>query len=109
MLTIYGASDDLIELDGDIREEIGAYDSGKSKERRILTSCGVVATIKYDGVWSVRMIANPNNVPTGFTPNEGADSDNYTDRLDIHADVHWVHAGGKMLWKEAPKKERRSK
>lgn len=107
MLKIYGASDDLIELEGDLNEEIGAYDSGPAKERRILLSCGIVATIKYDGVWIVRMVANPNGVPTEFHSNMGMDSDRYTDTLVINADVHWAHISGRLLWREKPKPVRR--
>lgn len=52
MITIYGASDDLIELEGDIREEWDGYDCGDSY---IAFSDGTLLHITFDneGIWRI--------------------------------------------------------
>lgn len=49
--TIYGASDDLIELEGRIREEFGAYEA----TTRLDFDNGASLTVQYDreGIWRI--------------------------------------------------------
>lgn len=48
---IYGASDDLLELEGDLREEFNIYDASTS----VALSCGTLLRVHYDGKWSIRV------------------------------------------------------
>jgi hypothetical protein len=50
--TLYGASDDLIELEGDLYEEVTAYNAGACQ---VVVDDVVVATIEYglDGMWTI--------------------------------------------------------
>lgn len=55
---IYGSSDDLIEFEGDIYDEIGAY---KAQDKGILLSDGTVLECSYPktpglGVWGFKLI-----------------------------------------------------
>jgi hypothetical protein len=60
MTKVYGASDDLIEIEGSIKDEIGCYDEIVT----IKFSDGTKATIKYCkehnneiiGVWEIKVI-----------------------------------------------------
>lgn len=49
---VYGYSDDLIEIEGDISEELSAYDG---KTNRLTFSNGVILDISYgdDGNWRI--------------------------------------------------------
>jgi hypothetical protein len=51
-ITIYGSSDDLIEIDGDIQEEMNGYSADKDDEPCYLAvSDGTLLKVKYDGCW----------------------------------------------------------
>jgi hypothetical protein len=47
---IYGASDDLIEIEGAINDEVGHYDATRLL---IKASDGTIARITYDGEWKI--------------------------------------------------------
>ncbi len=49
---IYGASDDLIEIDGQIIDEVDAY-SASDEPIKFKTSQGTKGTFFYDGEWKV--------------------------------------------------------
>lgn len=55
---LYGYSDDLIELDGDLYEE---FSPDESSWTDVVFSNGVHAQVTYDddGDWSIRVIKNP--------------------------------------------------
>jgi hypothetical protein len=58
---VYGASDDLIEFEGDIRGEVGCY-GNSSREKGVLLSFsdGTVLEVKYSGrvsgVWAISLL-----------------------------------------------------
>jgi hypothetical protein len=56
MIKVYGASDDLIEIEGDIREEFDTYDA----ENFLTFNDGTVLHVKYDdpGIWKVNRVQN---------------------------------------------------
>ena len=61
---VYGFSDDLIELDGDIEEEC----SGGEKPALLIFSDGTILTIRYGkehlAVWAITLIEQGDSVPT---------------------------------------------
>lgn len=97
---IYGASDDLIEVEGDIREEFYALEEPTNY---IGLSNGSVVSITYDddGFWRIRPIAVVDSViiRPARGDDEPADADGcpgYSDKAEITGDIRWVlHAGGK--------------
>jgi hypothetical protein len=47
---IYGASDDIIEIEGEVDDEIDCYNA---TNKQIKCSDGTEARIKYDGNWNI--------------------------------------------------------
>lgn len=90
-VTVYGASDDLIEVEGAINEE---FTLGNDETGDLLAfSNGVVLRVAYtsDGVWRVTPLAGGSRVTVEFA--EGPDSDNYSDRATLTEDPAWVVHG----------------
>lgn len=88
-VTVYGHSDDLIEVTGDLRAEF-APDGDPTF---VAFGCGVVLRVLYtdEGVWEIRPMAGADQVTV--VPNEGEDSDNYSDRVTVLGDATWVVFG----------------
>lgn len=90
---IYGASDDLIEVEGDIREEFYAVTlNDDDDEGGILAfSNGVVIRILYtnEGTWRITPVAG--SVAIDQCPED--DEDNYTDVAEIEGTITWVVFG----------------
>ena len=93
-VTVYGASDDLIEIEGDIRDEISPNDEHPAK---LAFSDGTVLSVKYDddGCWRVNRVAE-GSAKMEKVEAEGPDTDNYTDRVTLTGDIKWVVAGNWM-------------
>lgn len=71
-LRLYGASDDLIEIEGDFAEEIPYYSS--SDERLYLAvSDGILATVEYSGFWRIHVEVLGHG--TTVEKHEGTDED----------------------------------
>lgn len=74
MLKFYGASDDLVEIDGDIREEIGCYEKPvRFRLGDVRGGCFVIMQYAVDddsdGVWrgSVEQITEDTPIPWPIT------------------------------------------
>ena len=89
-VTIYGASDDLIEIEGDLgRDEFGAYDEAKD----LLFSNGCKVRVNYgeDGCWRTELLTPELCTVVKHKLATDSDSkDDYTDRLTICGDFEWV-------------------
>lgn len=96
-VTVYGSSDDLIEVEGPIREEF--YGSDDGEPTYLAFSNGVVVSAQYtnEGVWEVRPTVEPEGVKVGVEFAEGPDSDRYSDVLTFDAEVSWVVAGDRIV------------
>jgi hypothetical protein len=95
-LTIYGASDDLIEVDGDISEEfayLGEDRHPNSGDGDLLAfSDGTVLRITYtaSGVWRIAPVVRGSaDLKIDQAPED--DDDNYTDRATLSGAVWVVH------------------
>jgi hypothetical protein len=89
MIEIYGASDDLIEVVGDITEE---FDGGRHNIAQLLAfSDGTLLRIRFDeeGVWRITPIRRG---AATLTVVPGCDEDG-TDRARLVGDVAWVMHG----------------
>ena len=87
MLKIYGSSDDLIEIEGDIEEEYANNDFYKRKTY-IAMSNALIVNIHMDehtGDWRAVIVANPNSIKTETINTYGDDQG-----IVIHDDVTWV-------------------
>lgn len=96
--TLTGASDDLIELDGDIREEWTCPTNHDGEDQAFVSfSDGTLVRIRYTGVWRIEVVAHgPASVYTIDRCEEGPDGDgvdgNYSDKLTIEG-VTWAVLG----------------
>ena len=95
-IVIYGASDDLIEIDGDIREEFNP--SMNDDESWLLAiSDGTVLRITYGkmGIWRLApVIYGTSSVDIQQAPED--DDENYSDRATLttsYEDLVWVVLG----------------
>jgi len=97
--TLYGASDDLIELEGGIDDELGAYDVVSN----FVLSDGTRGTIEYtkDGVWRINILEHGDvRVHIIHPTREEIDNDtNYTDRATFIGDIDWIIFDGGQIFK----------
>jgi hypothetical protein len=94
-VTVYGSSDDLIEVDGDINAEFyaGVGDDGDL----LVFSDGTIVRITYTeaGVWRIAAVTQQS--PGSLVQAPEDDDDNYSDRLTIDADnIRWVALASKV-------------
>lgn len=95
MITVYGASDDLVEIDGDIREEFACVDIGDEGGRHLGFSDGTVLHIDYTGgCWRIRREIK-GTAKYKRRPAVGPDDDNFSDRVELRDDkpMQWVVFG----------------
>lgn len=92
LITVYGASDDLIEVEGDITEEFTYHDDEDGD--LIAFSDGTVLRVRFDrdGVWRITPVARGAN-QLDITQAPVNDDDNYSDRAVIVGTVTWVVQG----------------
>lgn len=91
---IYGASDDLIEIDGAIRDEYGCYD----RDVKLKCSDGTEGVISYDGDWHIKL-SNRGDLFNRIEETVGDDGEkdgelssftSYSDILVLDEGVEWV-------------------
>lgn len=97
-IKLSGASDDLVEVEGDIREEFYAATlNDEGDEGGIMAfSNGIVLRILYtnDGIWRitpVSIVGDSQLVQIEHAPED--DEDNYSDVATVHGDIKWVVFG----------------
>lgn len=97
-IIVYGASDDLIEVEGDISEEFPYRGDDNPADRGDLFafSDGTVLRITYTttGVWRIATVAE-GTCTLEITQAPEGDNDNYSDRarLGDNSAVRWVVQG----------------
>jgi hypothetical protein len=96
-VTVYGASDDLVEVEGDIVEE---FDVGSQGNDCFLAfSDGTVLSVRYDGFWRIHRLAIGS---ARCVKRDGTDEDtDYSDRVTLTGDIRWVVCGD-VFAKAAP-------
>jgi hypothetical protein len=95
-IKIYGASDDLIEIDGDIREEFNHYN--EDDPFYLAFSDGTALSINYnnDGFWRINRLAIGS---AEYSKHEGMYEDgDYSDIVTLKGDIKWA-VGGKNFAK----------
>lgn len=105
MTKLYGASDDLIEVEGDINAEHGHYDPRKLS---FLCSDDTRGTIQYDGNWHIivetagslfkkLVVGNPAEQPHDDEDAKGCSA--YSDVLVLNDGIEWVKISQKKYKK----------
>jgi len=87
---VYGASDDLIEVEGQIDEE---FNPAADEDGFLAFSDGTLLSIAYTdaGFWRIHVLKGGASHATKV---EGDDEDtNYSDRLTLVGDIRWVLYG----------------
>lgn len=91
-VTIYGASDDLIELEGDLREEFNP--ERDDKPGYLAFSDGTLLSIQYgnEGIWRINRLVEGSAT---YAKTDGTDSySDYTDKVTLEGDaLTWVVYG----------------
>ncbi len=92
---IYGASDDLIEIDGDQRGEVGFYQSDDdASPALVVCSDGTVMTIRYGkgklAIWAIDVI-RPGELLERVDECRDEDADRYSDTAHFRDGLLWVH------------------
>jgi hypothetical protein len=95
-ITLTGYNDDLISLEGDIREEF--YLSSDGIGDLLTFSPGLVARINYteDGVWRIQVLAAAADIDWSLTQCAINDEDDYSDILVINERIKWVVCGNRI-------------
>lgn len=90
---VFGASDDLIEVEGAITEEFGACGCSAEEPRFVAFSDGTVLRLVYgnDGCWEIRRVAE-GAADFMHLPHDG-DKTSYSDRATLSGDLRWVVCG----------------
>ena len=94
-VTVYGASDDLVEVEGAIDEEFNppSYDDARAGTF-LAFSDGTLLKIKYDGCWRIRPVFHGT---AKYEKREATDEDkDYSDRVTLDGDLRWVVYGTAM-------------
>lgn len=94
-ITIYGASDDLIEVEGDVTEEFNALAKGLEEGgHAIACSDGTLLRIEYteSGVWRIAPVVKGSGELSIVQAPED-DDENYTDKATLSGDIRWVVQG----------------
>jgi len=94
---IYGQSDDLIEVEGAVREEFYA---NYNEDTLLVFSNGVVVGISYDGEWKITVEASPDGASVEVQPApvdyEGVRD--YTDMATVETEepVRWIAKASRL-------------
>ena len=90
-LTIRGFSDDIVEIDGDIKQEFGHYDDENACY--IAVSDGTVLRMQYmdNGFWRIQPLYIGS---ASFDKHEGTNADDdYSDVVTLDGQFEWVVCG----------------
>lgn len=99
-IKVYGASDDLVEVMGDIREE---FSPDWDRPAALAFSDGTVLEIQYlEGVWRIRPLAN-GTATYSIVQAPADDEDNYSDVVTLEGAFTWVLFGS--VWTFTVEKE----
>lgn len=95
-ITINGASDDIIELGGDMIEEFSPEDTEEGG--KLAFSDGTVLSVIYDkgGCWRINRL---HKGTAGYVKKEadGADTENYSDVVTLRGDIVWCLFGYNLV------------
>ena len=93
---IYGCSDDLIEVEGNVRGEVGCYGTDE-REHGVMLICSdhTILEVKYgklgEGIWEVRPLYKGllfDRIDTCIDP----DDTPYSDVAHFNGGLRWVYA-----------------
>jgi hypothetical protein len=86
MIEIFGASDDLIEIEGDFEEELNVYPDDDEKEYFLAVSDGTLLKVVYDGNWNFLL----REKGTLFERIEEPEGEEYSQKVFFNSGIKWV-------------------
>jgi hypothetical protein len=89
--TIYGASDDLIELEGGLRGEYNFYSRDDDQEEVLALSDGTLLSIIYNGQWKFGVLVRGNLYD--HTEEATDEEKNYSDHVFFLPGLTWAVVG----------------
>ena len=93
-IKIYGHSDDLIEIEGDIEEEFSHYYEGDDPYY-LSISDGTLLSVIYDqdGIWRFTPIYRGH----AYQSHAHSDEDDYSDSVYLEGDISWISFGDQSV------------
>lgn len=96
MTKIYGASDDLVEFEGDFSGEVECYEAAdREKGVLVVVSDGTILKVRYgkfgDAVWEV-LVLRQGNLFLRIDPCSDPDADIYSDIAVFNDGIIWAYA-----------------
>lgn len=93
---IYGASDDLIEFEGDFKGEVGCYGTNdRDNGVLVMVSDGTMLEVKYgkndDAIWEVKLLKK-GKLLVSIDLCTGSEADQYSDVAHFKDGVKWAYA-----------------
>lgn len=93
---VYGTSDDLIEVDGEIGGEVGCYGTDDAEHGVLLMfSDATVLEVKYgkndEAIWEVKVLKK-GELFVGIDQCDNDDADPYSDVATFKAGLKWAYA-----------------
>lgn len=93
---VYGASDDLIEFEGDFSGEVGCYGTDENEHGvLVMLSDGTVLEVKYGkddrGIWEVKCLRKGSLFDRIETCDD-EDADPYSDVAHFKKGIKWAYA-----------------
>jgi hypothetical protein len=92
---VYGASDDLIEFEGDVYGEVGYYASEGSNPALVAFSDGTLLTVNYGknelGVWEIKLLRKGELFQRIDTCDD-EDADPHSDVAHFASGLKWAYA-----------------
>lgn len=92
---IYGASDDLIEFEGDVYGEVGAIAAGDSDTKTmVFCSDGTILRVRYDddGLWRFDLISK-GDLYEGTDVKASEDEDGHSDTVKFKDGLKFAYVG----------------
>jgi len=93
---VYGASDDLVEFDGEFRGEVGCYGTDdREKGVLVVMSDGTLLEVKYgkneDAIWEVKLVKK-GDLFLRIDQCDDSDADPYSDVAWFAPGIKWAYA-----------------
>jgi len=88
-MKIYGASDDLIEIEGSLREEFSHMEENPAV---LSFSDGTLLEVRYDGIWRISTL-HKGSCEIEHDPNSISDDERYSDIVTLRGQIEWVAKG----------------
>ncbi len=92
---IFGASDDLIELEGDVKGEVSAFGTDDA-DHGVLVVCsdGTVTEVKYGkngkAIWEIKVLEK-GQLFDRIEPGTDEDADPYSDQVFLREGLKWAY------------------